>query len=61
MTPGNIMVGISYWTDPELIESGFYPPSVKMPSDRLGYYSANFQIVEMDSSYHYLPTLRNLT
>jgi uncharacterized protein YecE (DUF72 family) len=61
MTPGKILVGISSWADPELIESGFYPPSVKMPSDRLGYYSANFQVVEMDSSYHFLPTLRNLT
>jgi len=57
---GKILVGISSWADPELIESGFYPPEIKTPSGRLGYYAANFPVVEMDSSYHFLPTLRNL-
>jgi uncharacterized protein YecE (DUF72 family) len=61
MTQGTILVGISSWADPELIESGFYPQSIKTSTERLGYYAANFQVVEMDSSYHFLPTLRNLT
>jgi uncharacterized protein YecE (DUF72 family) len=61
MTENKILVGISSWADPELIASGFYPPSVKTPAERLGYYSSNFKVVEMDSSYHFLPSARNLS
>jgi uncharacterized protein YecE (DUF72 family) len=57
---GRILIGISAWADPELIESQFYPPEVKTPQDRLRYYASNFPVVEMDSSYHFMPTRRNL-
>jgi uncharacterized protein YecE (DUF72 family) len=57
---GRILVGISAWADPELIESRFYPPQVKTPQDRLNFYASNFPVVEMDSSYHFMPTQRNL-
>ena len=56
---GKIIIGLSSWADPELIESGFYPPDIKAPEERLSYYAKMFQIVEMDSSYHFLPTRRN--
>jgi uncharacterized protein YecE (DUF72 family) len=57
---GKILIGISSWSDPELIQSEFYPPEIKTPEERLRFYSANFSIAEIDSSYHYLPTQRNL-
>lgn len=56
---GKILVGLSSWADPELISSGFYPPEIKTPVERLNYYATRFSIVEMDSSYHFLPTRRN--
>ena len=55
-----ILIGISSWADAELIASGFYPPQLKTPAERLRYYAANFPIAEVDSSYHFLPTGRNL-
>jgi uncharacterized protein YecE (DUF72 family) len=58
---GKIFVGISSWADPELNKSGFYPSEVKKPAERLRFYASNFPIVEMDSSYHFLPSRRNLT
>jgi uncharacterized protein YecE (DUF72 family) len=57
---GRILTGISAWSDPELIKSQFYPPEVKTPKDRLRYYASNFPIVEMDSSYHFMPVKRNI-
>jgi uncharacterized protein YecE (DUF72 family) len=57
---GKILIGISSWSDPELIESGFYPPDIQTPAARLSFYSSNFPVAEIDSSYHYLPTQRNL-
>src|SRR4029078_12144473 len=55
-----ILVGTSSWTDKTLIESGrFYPPSAKTPEDRLRYYSSQFPIVEIDSSYYGRPRPEN--
>jgi uncharacterized protein YecE (DUF72 family) len=57
---GNILVGTSSWTDKSLIDSGrFYPPSTKTPEDRLRFYSSQFPIVEIDSSYYGIPTEAN--
>jgi len=57
----NILIGTSSWADHSLVESGlFYPPEVKTPAERLGYYSQRFSIAEIDSSYHYFPTRQNL-
>jgi uncharacterized protein YecE (DUF72 family) len=58
---GRILVGLSSWADPELISSGFYPPEIKTSVERLSYYATKFPVVEMDSSYHFLPTRRNST
>ena len=57
----NVYVGTSSWTDHSLVESGlFYPHEVKTAAARLSYYSERFPIAELDSSYHYFPTRKNL-
>jgi uncharacterized protein YecE (DUF72 family) len=54
------LIGTTSWTDPTLIESGrFYPPEVRTAEERLRYYASQFPIVEVDSSYYSLPTVRN--
>jgi uncharacterized protein YecE (DUF72 family) len=58
---GKILIGTSSWADPELLESAFYPPGMKTSTQRLGYYASQFPMVELDSSYHFLPTRRNLS
>jgi uncharacterized protein YecE (DUF72 family) len=57
---GRILIGISSWAEPELIKSGFYPPEVKTPAERLKYYASRFPIAEIDSSYHFFPSRHNL-
>ena len=58
---GRIIVGISSWADPSLVKSGgFYPPGIKTPGERLRYYAGHFSITEIDSSFHFFPTKRNL-
>ena len=57
---GRILVGISSWAEPGLIQSGFYPTEVKTPQARLSYYASRFPVAEIDSSYHFFPTQRNL-
>ncbi|MBI2980031.1 MAG: DUF72 domain-containing protein [Chloroflexi bacterium] len=57
---GRNLVGISSWAEPELIQSGFYPAEVKTAEERLSYYAARFSVAEIDSSYHFFPTQRNL-
>ncbi|MGD0794349.1 MAG: DUF72 domain-containing protein [Dehalococcoidales bacterium] len=57
---GRVLVGISSWAEPELIKSGFYPPEVKTPAERLKYYADRFPVAEIDSSYHFFPTRHNL-
>lgn len=52
---GTLRVGTTGWTDKTLLESGFYPASVRTPADRLRYYAAQFPIVEVDSSYYAVP------
>jgi uncharacterized protein YecE (DUF72 family) len=57
---GRITVGISSWADPGLVQSGFYPAGAKTPEARLKYYASHFSIAEIDSTYHFFPTQRNL-
>ena len=54
-----ILIGTASWTDKSLIGSGlFYPPRCSTPEERLRYYSSQFPIVEVDSSYYALPDPR---
>ena len=45
-----VLVGTCSWTDKTLLESGWYPPQVATPEERLRYYARHFPIVEVDSS-----------
>jgi uncharacterized protein YecE (DUF72 family) len=50
---GTIRVGTCSWTDPTLVKSGrFYPASARSAEARLRYYSSQFDLVEVDSSYY---------
>jgi uncharacterized protein YecE (DUF72 family) len=57
---GGILIGICGWTEPTLIKAGtFYPADAKTPEERLRFYSGQFPIVEVDSTYYSPPTERN--
>src|SRR5207247_8501821 len=57
---GQVLVGISSWTEPTLIKRGnFYPKGVKSAEERLKFYATQFPIVEVDSTYYFPPSERN--
>ena len=58
---GRILVGVSSWADTELVRSGYYPDGTTTPEKRLRYHASQFPIAEIDSSYHFFPTRRNLS
>ena len=52
---GEIRVGTASWTDPTMTARGvFYPAGVSTAEDRLRYYSSQFSLVEVDSTYYAL-------
>src|SRR3954453_2921125 len=53
------MVGTASWTDKTLLESGWYPPDVTTPEERLRFYAEQFPLVEVDSTYYTPPNERN--
>ncbi len=56
---GKVLIGTASWTDKSLIASGrFYPAKCSTPQDRLRFYSSQFRIVEVDSSYYAIPAAR---
>ena len=56
----NILTGSASWTDKTLIECGrFYPPEATSAEARLRFYSTQFPLVEVDSSYYGIPTPSN--
>ena len=56
---GEILIGTCSWTDKTLIESGcFYPTWARSAEARLQYYTSQFGLVEVDSSYYALPSER---
>lgn len=56
----DLRVGTCGWTDKTLLACGrFYPPTAKSAEERLRFYAANFNTVEVDSSYYNLPSERN--
>src|SRR6266446_4727409 len=52
-------VGTASWTDPTLLATDFYPPGCTSAEARLRYYAAEFNTVEVDSTYYALPSERN--
>ena len=55
-----IRTGTASWTDRSLIESGsYYPDSCTSAEGRLRFYSAEFPLVEVDSTYYGMPAERN--
>jgi len=57
---GRIRFGISSWSTPELVQTGFYPQGVKTAGERLRYYASRFSVTEVDSSYHFFPSMHNM-
>ena len=57
---GEILVGISAWTEPTLVKAGtFYPKKTMTAEERLRFYASEFPVAEVDSTYYAPPTLRN--
>ena len=56
---GQILVGTASWTDRTLLASGWYPPEVTSAEDRLQYYASHFPLVEVDSTYYFMPSEKN--
>ena len=55
-----VLAGTASWTDPTLIEAGWYPPGVARSAERrLRYYAERFPTVEVDATYYALPSERN--
>jgi uncharacterized protein YecE (DUF72 family) len=55
-----ILVGTASWTDASLVRSGrFYPRGCSSPEARLRHYASQFALVEVDSSYYALPSVKN--
>ena len=53
---GEVRVGTASWTDPTMTAPGvFYPPGANTAEQRLRYYSSQFSVVEVDSTYYALP------
>jgi uncharacterized protein YecE (DUF72 family) len=52
---GGIRVGISSWTEPTLVKSGWYPPDASTAEDRLRSYASKFSVVEVDSTFYAIP------
>jgi uncharacterized protein YecE (DUF72 family) len=56
-----ILVGTASWTDKTLLASGWYPKGADNAERRLEYYSSQFPLVEVDSTYYTPPNERNST
>jgi uncharacterized protein YecE (DUF72 family) len=56
---GKILVGTASWTDKTLLESGWYPATADNPEKRLKYYTSQFPLVEVDSTYYHPPAERS--
>jgi uncharacterized protein YecE (DUF72 family) len=52
---GELLVGTASWTDKSLLQSGWYPAGASSAEERLRYYASQFPLVEVDSSYYFLP------
>jgi uncharacterized protein YecE (DUF72 family) len=50
-----IKTGITSWTEPSLVSSGWYPRGAHDAASRLRWYATQFPIVENDSTHYALP------
>jgi uncharacterized protein YecE (DUF72 family) len=58
---GEVRVGTCSWADKTLVkETAWYPKKTMTAAERLGFYAAQFSLVEADSTY-YRPPSRDLT
>ncbi|MGH2442694.1 MAG: DUF72 domain-containing protein [Chloroflexota bacterium] len=55
---GSVLTGTASWTDPTLLATTWYPPEAGTAEERLRYYSSQFPLVEVDSTYYGLPAER---
>src|SRR4029079_13824506 len=56
MAQTEILIGTCSWTDPTLLESGWYPENVaKKADERLRYYAERFPLVESAVSKYAIP------
>src|SRR4051794_29065043 len=53
--PGRVLIGTSSWADPGFVEE-WYPPGMAA-KDRLAWYAARFETVEVNSSFYAIPEL----
>jgi len=51
---GDVVVGTCSWTDKTMIER-WYPKEVRTPEQRLRYYAARYDTVEVDSTFYGIP------
>ena len=58
---GKVLVGTASWADKSLVNSGWYPKDAGSSEGRLKYYASQFPLVEVDSTYYFLPSERNST
>jgi uncharacterized protein YecE (DUF72 family) len=57
---GDVLIGITGWTEPTLVKDGsFYPKRSMTAEERLRFYAEQFPIVEVDSTYYAPPSERN--
>ncbi len=56
----NVLIGTASWTEKTLLASrAFYPVTASTPERRLRYYARHFPVVEVDSTYYALPSVKN--
>ncbi len=55
---GIVKTGVTSWTEPSLVASGFYPKGFRSPEARLRFYASQFSITENDSTHYALPAAR---
>jgi uncharacterized protein YecE (DUF72 family) len=53
---GKVLVGTASWTDRSLLRSGWYPKGADSAEARLKHYASRFPLVEVDSTYYFLPS-----
>lgn len=56
---GQVLTGTASWTDPTLIEAGWYPGEANSAEERLRYYASRFPLVEVDSTFYSMPAERS--